>query len=210
MNASITEWDVVLTASIDVYSDVSEFGVRVGATEGFDSAYDGVDPPSPPVGVVSYFWYPDNPTTPVDLRKLSVSKIPPSPPMAWTYNVTPVGIGGTMTIEWSASDIANIPPGYNVYLMDSGGSVLADMRTVTEYNFTADEDVTYDFTIQVELVGDIDGDGDIDASDLFALSEAYGSALSTPNWNSNCDINGDGKVDASDLYELSKNYGETV
>ena len=51
--------------------------------------------------------------------------------------------------------------------------------------------------------GDVNGDGKVDASDLLVLSEAYGSALSKPNWNPNCDINGDGKVDASDLYELT-------
>jgi len=210
VNASATEWDVVLTASIDVYSDVSEFGVRVGATEGFDAAYDQVDPPSPPVGVVSYFWYPSNPATPVDLRRLSVSMIPPSSPMTWTYNVRPVSIGGTIVIAWSASDIATIPTEFSVYLSDSSGSILADMRVVTEYSFTADADTTYDFTVQVELVGDVNGDGKVDASDLLDLSEAYGSDSSKPNWNSDCDINNDGKVDVLDLYALSKNYGETV
>jgi len=61
----VTEWDVVLTASLDIYNDVSEFGVRNDATDGFNTAYDALDPPEPPgSGVISYFWYPDNPSSP--------------------------------------------------------------------------------------------------------------------------------------------------
>ncbi len=59
-------------------------------------------------------------------------------------------------------------------------------------------------------LGDVNGDGRVDASDLFDLSKAYGSDSSKPNWNPNCDLDNDDKVDASDLFALSKNYGKTV
>ena len=58
--------------------------------------------------------------------------------------------------------------------------------------------------------GDVDGDGDVDTSDLFEFSKAYGSEFSKPNWNPNCDFNGDNRVDASDLFNLGKNYGNTI
>jgi len=142
-------WDVVLTATLGIYSDLSYFGVRSDATDGFDLAYDKVDPPLPPTGVVSYFWYPDNPATPVNLRKLSTSKIPPSTLMTWTYNVTAADTGGgTMYITWSASDIANVPVDYGVYLQCPDGSII-DMRTVTEHSFSAVDGTTYGFTIYV-------------------------------------------------------------
>ena len=64
--------------------------------------------------------------------------------------------------------------------------------------------------IRVIFGGDADLDGDIDASDFFDLSKAYGSDSSKPNWNPNCDFNGDGTVDTSDLSDLNKNYGATV
>jgi len=62
----------------------------------------------------------------------------------------------------------------------------------------------------VTIPGDVDGDGDVDATDLSDLITAYGSDPSKPNWNPNCDFNNDGKVDASDLFKLSKNYGKTT
>jgi len=56
--------------------------------------------------------------------------------------------------------------------------------------------------------GDVNGDGVVDASDLFDLSMAYGSEPGDPDWNLGCDINRDNKVDNLDLSELSKDYGK--
>jgi len=67
-----------------------------------------------------------------------------------------------------------------------------------------------DDTVFVTIIGDVDGDGTVDASDLSDVSKAYACDSLKPNWNPNCDFNGDGKIDASDLFELSKNYGKTM
>ena len=145
---SLIGWDVILTASIDIYSDISDFGVKSDATGGFDSDYDDIDPPPPPIGVVSYFWYPDNPTTPVNKQKLSTSKIAPSPPLTWTYKVHPINVDGTIYISWSASDIANVPSEYGVHLHCLDGTVI-NMREATEYSFAAESCTTYTFIIRV-------------------------------------------------------------
>jgi len=60
------------------------------------------------------------------------------------------------------------------------------------------------------ILGDVDGDGDVDISDLAALARAFGSALGEINWNKDCDFNGDGVVDVLDLFDLGKNYGKTM
>jgi len=65
-------------------------------------------------------------------------------------------------------------------------------------------------TVLVTIPGDVTGDRNVDASDLYALSKAYGSTPLTPNWNPNCDIDGDNKVDAADLFDLGKNYWKTI
>jgi len=67
-----------------------------------------------------------------------------------------------------------------------------------------------EYFLGVTVVGDVNGDGVVDDSDLSDLSKAYGSKPGDPNWNPNCDFNGDNKVDASDLFDLSKNYGKTI
>jgi len=63
-----------------------------------------------------------------------------------------------------------------------------------------------DGEVYVKIPGDVNGDGIVDASDLFYLGKAYGSDQSMSNWNPDCDFNGDYKVDASDLLDLNKNY----
>ena len=60
------------------------------------------------------------------------------------------------------------------------------------------------------ILGDTDGNGLVDASDLFDLSRAYDSDPSKSNWNRNCDFNRDKKIDDSDLSDLSENYGKEV
>jgi len=60
----------------------------------------------------------------------------------------------------------------------------------------------------LKILGDVEGDGDVDASDLFALSKAYGSEPEDPNWNPDCDFDWDDKVDVSDFLELTENYGK--
>jgi len=67
-----------------------------------------------------------------------------------------------------------------------------------------------DGKVKVTVIGDAQGDGEVDISDLFDLTKAYGSYPSRPNWSPNCDFNGDNQVDAVDLFNLGKNYGQTA
>jgi parallel beta-helix repeat protein len=145
------EWAADLDVSIsgEIYHDLSKFGTRLAATAGFDQAFDSIDPPAPPAGIVSCFWHSANPSAPVDLRKLSTSKVPPSDHMNWTYRVKTVGISGTLNITWDGQSIAAIPSKYSILLLNSTGATLADMRNTTQYSFLATADTEYTFTVKV-------------------------------------------------------------
>jgi len=153
VHGSANQWSVRITAKIGtstVYSDLSRFGVNTSATAGFDTAFDAVESPPPQTGVFGYFYYPSNPTDPVDLTELSTSIIGPSDVWNWTYVAGTVKTSGTMTINWTASDMSTIPSGYDAYLQDSTGTTtLADMGAVTEYSFAASKDTTYTYLIAV-------------------------------------------------------------
>ncbi len=58
------------------------------------------------------------------------------------------------------------------------------------------------------LMGDVNGDWIVNATDLSLLDDAYGSMPGDPNWNIECDLNNDGVVEAKDLTMLGKNYGK--
>ena len=144
---SFQEWNVTLSVAVAGYSALNAtFGVKVGATGGFDAAAgDQVLPPGY-AGVESYFYYPENPYSPVNLRKLFVSYLPVEYPAEWVLKVhTFTGASGETTLSWKASDIASIPSEYYVHLETPTGSV--NMRENSQYTWTADEEFTYTFTI---------------------------------------------------------------
>ena len=64
-----------------------------------------------------------------------------------------------------------------------------------------------EITLADGLPGDIDGDGDVDQSDLGILLAAYSSCEGDEYWNPDADLDGNGCVDQSDLGILLANYG---
>lgn len=177
-----TPLDISLSVSLEGYSDVSILGMRDSATQGFDPEWDEVDPPSPPMGIISYFWYPENPTS--LFRKLSTSILLVEYPANWTLKVKAIGVSGEATISWNAAEIDQIPSNYPVLLLDSEGTVIADMRTIFEYNFAAEEGITYEFTIQMPGIISISVDpSDIDFGPIYEGGSGTSSVTITNDGN---------------------------
>jgi len=145
------EFDISIGVYISHYSDISTIGMRDDATTGFDYTWDMIDTPPPPRGVVSYLWHPDNPSTPVDMRKVLTSRISPSDNATWEYVAYSVDVSGQATISWDTSDVAGQSPSTSVLLLDEGGETLADMISESEYGFYMEDGVTHTFLIQVSM-----------------------------------------------------------
>jgi hypothetical protein len=64
-----------------------------------------------------------------------------------------------------------------------------------------------DGSVQMRLIGDLNGDSAVDLYDALILGKAFGTTRSAPDWNPNADINGDGVVDIFDAIILSTHFG---
>ena len=95
------------------------------------------------------------------------------------------------------------------FLWDTSSTVSGTYTVWAQASVVEGETNTDDNTFPAKILGDLNDDGKVDASDLFDLSKAYGSEPSKPNWNPNCDFNGDKKVNASDLFILTEDYGRS-
>ncbi len=144
-----TDWGVNITASLSTtppYTADCVFGMKVGATNGFDKAFDQIVTPNPPAGINGWFAYPNDPV--LTFQKISTSFISPSDPSLWTYKVVPISLGGIVTLSWSASEIATVPSNFNILLQDSSGTTtLTDMRSTNSYSYNSVADTTSTFII---------------------------------------------------------------
>jgi hypothetical protein len=129
----------------------------------------------------------------------------------------PDGIPDNRTYRYSISEdawehLADLPFGVGYYVGSRlgfiNGHVYAWQGAPSTWSGGGNELVRAAVEV-TPLQGDVDGDRDVDSSDLSALNSAYGSTPGEPNWVPNCDINNDGKIDAEDFYLLGINFGKT-
>jgi len=59
------------------------------------------------------------------------------------------------------------------------------------------------------LLGDVDGDSDVDIHDIIMIAESYGSKSGDPRYREPCDLDDDHDIDIFDLVVAAGNYGES-
>ena len=149
------DWAVYMTVTTEPdIGSVGEgshfgFGARDGASDGYDSGEgDEIAPPDPMAGINAYFYYPANPPF---QKNLILSVTGPAASITWPLVVKMVGETGDADITISWPDISSVPAKYIVLeLQDTGGTTLANMRSVDHYTFSASQGQTYNFQIKAE------------------------------------------------------------
>lgn len=117
-----------------------------------------------------------------------------------TQTVTSLAKGATATrtFNWNTT---TTPTGN--YIIKAEVTLVADELSTDNNNLT-------DGTVQIKpssIPGDINGDGQVNSTDLSLLSQAYGSIPGDPNWNPQADLDQNSIIDAEDIRILGKNYG---
>jgi len=107
------------------------------------------------------------------------------------------GNSTTITFTWNTIGVP-----YGNYTISANAAIVLDEINTADNNYT-------DGWIVVTILGDVDGNYQVDWMDLGFLGLAYRSKPGDDNWNPNADINSSGKVDWVDLGWLGLNYGES-
>jgi parallel beta-helix repeat protein len=127
--------------------------------------------------------------------------------VAGVQNVTVLsGQNATLTFSWNTAGVA---PCYTNYTFTAVATIPAD--------YTPADNTLSDGKITVRILGDINGDGVVDGSDIALAAQTFGSygpnflypgSPPSPRWNLDCDLNGEGVVDGSDIVLVATNFGK--
>jgi hypothetical protein len=124
--------------------------------------------------------------------------------------VSGVGLGVDVMIAAGSFQAPATSGSYTLRLENGIANVLLEVNTPPDFSSVDGASVSYaadtiSFTVGATVVGDVDGDGDVDLTDLSQLLSNYGMT-SGATWEDG-DMDGDGDVDLTDLSMLLTNYG---
>jgi Ca2+-binding EF-hand superfamily protein len=65
-----------------------------------------------------------------------------------------------------------------------------------------------DGTIEIRILGDVDGNGKVNIQDIAAAARAFGSSPGKQRWNPYADVNDDNTVNIKDMLFVAKNFNK--
>jgi len=107
------------------------------------------------------------------------------------------GHSTVIVFSWNTSNFA-----FGPYIISANASAVPG-----ELPINLDDNTYTDGTVVVTILGDLDGDGDVDRYDFGTFASAFGSSEGDPNYMPEADLDSDGDVDRYDFSIFADNYG---
>jgi hypothetical protein len=115
--------------------------------------------------------------------------------------------GAVETYAAGTSLTVNDPEISSAATLELDGAPAAASASAGSITFSVAAAGHHSVRIVLPLVGDINGDGHVDAADVLMLAGSFGKHVGDPGCDPRCDLNGDNCVDVSDLLILARNWG---
>jgi len=149
-------------------------------------------------------------TIPVNVTVLNEGDIPETFNVTLYYETTLIG----------EQQVANLPPKENTTLTFNWNTspvpaslvpyTLTANATILPYETNTTDNKLVDGTVTLKIVGDVNGDGEVNITDLVEWDAAYLSHPNDPNWNAQADLDYSGLVDGDDAKIIIDHYKETL
>lgn len=107
------------------------------------------------------------------------------------------GTSTTLTFNWNTQSVA-----YGPYIISACAELVSPQANIASSTATRGP-------VRVTILGDVDGDRNVDIFDIVLMAGGYGTKPPNPKYLPDCDIDGDGDIDIFDLVAAAGNYGKS-
>ena len=122
------------------------------------------------------------------------------------YNNTIIGTQQVTALAQGATSIRTF--NWNTTGVTPGNYTISAVASTVSDELNTDNNIRSDGTVRIKMLGDCDGDGDVDYNDFIVLAGAYGSTIGQPAYRPEADFDQDGDVDYADFIVLAADYGK--
>jgi len=156
----------------------------------------------PPTGPTANFtWTPTNP-----IKNQKVTFDASSTLIGW--NGTGPALILSYTWDFGDGNVTVVTEPTVIHTFTNYGQFNVTLTVTDNQGFS--DSVMKTVTIIERILGDVNGDGKVDLTDLVLVALAYGSVPGDPNWNPDADLNQDGTIGLADLVTVALHYGESI
>lgn len=121
-------------------------------------------------------------------------------------------VGDEVTME--GLPVVNLEPGETRHLLfqwdttncEKGNYIVSAVADLAPGEVDTSDNILIGDSVSVTTPGDVNGDAEVNRTDLSDMSTVYGKKVGEPDWNANCDINDDNQVDVFDLFIHGRNF----